>query len=123
MSWLCLINPFRRDPRVLIRAGLAFSFFYAGVASFIDPLSWVGFIPSWVDVFNVGKEMILYAHALLDIILGVWLISGFRQKLAGYFACAFLFAIVAAAGTQNLLVTFRDISLALVALGYATYEE
>ncbi|MEX2008145.1 MAG: DoxX family membrane protein [Candidatus Spechtbacterales bacterium] len=102
-----------------LRVGLAFVFLFAGIESLRQPHQWLGFVPAWVEQFGVSRETALMLHAVADIGLGVWLLSGLFAFWAGLAASGALVAIVVLSGPSQLLITFRDIGLALAALGYA----
>ena len=104
---------------IFLRTALAFVFLYAGIASFFSPADWVGFVPAWVESFGVSRELALQLHAAGDIGMGLWLISGLFRFWAGVFAFLWLLGIVAVSGAGLVLITFRDIGLALAALAYA----
>lgn len=105
----------------VFRAGLAFVFIYAGVSTLLSPADWIGFVPSWVENFGVERELVLRLHAYADLALGLWLLSGVWGALAGFVAFVWLVGITVIGGTPLLLITFRDIGLAIMALGYALY--
>ena len=109
---------------ILLRGGLAFVFLYAGIAIFTDPLSWIGYVPSFVDdiSFGLSRETLLKVHGAFDIALGVWIISGVWRVSAGVVAGVSLALITIFSGVESLVVTFRDIGLALVAFAYAAYS-
>lgn len=110
------------NSQLLLRLGLAFVFLYAGVSIFLEPISWIGFVPSWIENFGLSRTVALYAHALGDIFVGFWLLSGRLRFWAGISSFLFLFLIIVLNGTPLLLITFRDIGLAFSALAYAFWE-
>ncbi len=106
-------------PSFLLRVGIALTLLYAATAAFLDPTSWVGYLPAWVRSL-VPAGPLLATFSILEIALGLWLISGKQPRLAGMAAAATLFAITVA-NIQELDIVFRDIgllaaSLAIVAL-------
>lgn len=103
----------------LVRCGLAFSFFYAGIGALTDPNAWIGFIPNFIEDLGISKDLFLKLHGGFDIFLGVWLLSGLMKVYAGLVAGIVLALIVIFSGTNLLSATFRDISLALLAFAYA----
>lgn len=105
----------------LIRVGLAFSFLYAVIDSFINPDAWIGFFPSVMRNF-LAPNVLLVVFALVEALLALWLISGID---------AFYSAIISALLLLGIIITnigvfeiiFRDVTiffaaLALVALHY-----
>ena len=106
---------------LFIQVGLAFIFLYAGIAILTDPFSWIGYIPSFFEDIGLGlsRETLLKMHGVFDIILGLWILSGFWRMYAGIIAGITLVFITGFSGIESLVVTFRNIGLACMALSYA----
>lgn len=107
----------------LLRAGLAVVFLYAAIVSILMPQNWVGFLPFWLrEIIPAGILLLVFSG--FEIILALWLISGFKTFLAALVAAATLFLIIAFNLSSSLLdIIFRDIAilfsaLALAALNY-----
>ncbi len=93
----------------LLRIGLAVAFLYAAIASFLDPFSWVGFIPVLVREF-IPENFFLVAFSSFEILLAVWLLSGKNVVGAAWAAIATLLLIIL--GNLVLLdVVFRDLAI------------
>lgn len=101
---------------LLLRISLAFVFIYAGLRSLINPSDWVGFVPEWVSNFGFTRENALFAHALLDIALGLLFLGNVKVKFFSLIAAVLLFVIALAPGFGVLDITFRDIGLGIAAL-------
>lgn len=99
---------------LLLRLGLAFVFIYAGVGTLIAPDSWVGYFPSFLKKM-VGESLLLKAHGTLDILIGLWLLSGV-QLFYSSLASALLLAGIVIFNFGVMDVVFRDIGLALASL-------
>ncbi len=101
----------------LLRAGLAVVFLYAGIASLLDPISWVGYIPAWLREI-VPAETFLLVHAVGEIILALWLLSGKRAFEAAIVSALAMAGIIIF--NLNLLdVVFRDFAILVMALALA----
>ncbi|MBM3257186.1 MAG: DoxX family membrane protein [Candidatus Liptonbacteria bacterium] len=99
---------------LLIRWGLAFVFLYAGLASLLRPLDWIGYFPPFLLAL-IPQGFLLPAFAVIEIVLAVWLFSGRRVKAAGWVAfCLLLGITIFNFGIFD--VVFRDVGLALGAL-------
>ncbi len=99
---------------LFLRLGLAFTFLYAAIASFIDPNSWVGFLPSWIKNIIDGN-ILLTIFSVYEIILGLWLIYGKWLYYGSILAVLTLFGIVVTnIGAFDLV--FRDVGLLLAAI-------
>ena len=98
---------------LLLRTGLAFVFIYAGIAAYISPNNWVGFIP------NIGnfitKAILLQIHSAINIILGLWLLSNKKLFYASIISSIFLFGIIIF-NLSSFDIVFRDVAILLASL-------
>ena len=69
----------------ILRTGLAVVFLYAGIAAFVSPNEWIGFIPSFIGNF-ITKAYLLTIFSAYEIILALWLLSGKKQFIASVFS-------------------------------------
>lgn len=105
----------------LIRIGLAFSFLYAAVDSFINPDSWTGFFPSVMRNL-LAPNILLVVFALVEALLALWLISGIDTFYSAILSAVLLLGIIIT-NIGAFEIIFRDVTiffaaLALVALHY-----
>jgi uncharacterized membrane protein YphA (DoxX/SURF4 family) len=108
MDW----NKYQRYGMPAVRYGLAIVFLIFGIWQYIDPVSWMGYLPPWVPV---DPTLAIYANATLDTSLGLLLALGLFTRIAGAVATLHLLGIVATLGFNEVAV--RDIGLAVAALG------
>lgn len=101
----------------LLRLGLAFVFLYAAISAFRHPYEWVGYLPTFFAK-SFAATTVLRAFEVVEILLAIWLLSGRYLRYAGLLAAAMLVGIVVLNPTQ-LIITFRDVGLALTALALA----
>jgi hypothetical protein len=104
----------------LLRIGVAFSFGYAGVASLLNPLEWEGFLPHFMTAL-VPAATLLGLFAAYELVLAVWLLSCKYGRYAALLAAA-TFAGITLTNLGELIVTFRDVSLILMALALGALE-
>ncbi len=108
---------FRGATELLLRLGVAFAFLYPPVNAIIDPYSWVGYFPSFVR--DLGPEMaILHIFGVIEVIIGLWILSGRKVFLPSVAATVMLLAIVVF-NLGDFQVLFRDLSIAAMALSLA----
>ena len=101
----------------LLRIGLAFAFFYAALASFFDPNSWIGFYPDFLrNLF--AETFLLTAFSIFEIVLAIWLLSGRFLFWASLVSAGALTGIVIF-NLPQMDIIFRDISLVFASLGLA----
>ena len=105
----------------MLRVALAIPFLYAAIAATLQPEAWVGFIPYFVRNF-LPESLLLGIHSSLNVILALWLLSGWKTKYAAGLSAAALFTIIVA-NLAALDIIFRDIGLMLAALSlYALHH-
>ncbi len=102
---------------LLLRFGIAFSFIYVAVSAFLNPTNWLGFIPDFLT-FGFNKELFLKFHATIDLILGLWLISGRKPFYASILSSIILFGIIIL-NIGSMEIIFRDVSILLMAIAFS----
>ena len=103
---------------LILRVGVALTFFYAAIASLLDPTSWAGYMPMWIrSIFPITP--LLTAFSIFELFLGLWLVSGKYPKLSGLVAAAMLTSITLANITQFDII-FRDVGLLAMCIAIIT---
>ena len=102
----------------VLRWGIAFVFFFAAVATMLNPNAWAMYIPSFI-LSIVPVKVFLVVFGFFQIILAVWLFTGKRLRLSSAIACVTLIVIVIAT-LDSLDETFRDVGLTLAAFALFT---
>jgi uncharacterized membrane protein len=98
-------------------AALAFVFGWFGIDKFLDPLVWVGFLPTWMDgLLGMPKETWLVIMGVIEIAFALMLIIPVRnvRRLGALLIVIHLLAIVWQVGWNDVAV--RDIGLLLSSL-------
>lgn len=107
-----------RLPIFLLKSGLAVVFLYAAVSSFLDPSSWVGFLPLWTNKI-IATENALVLFSLFELGLALWVLSGFKTYYAALFSAVVILGIIVF--NYSLLdIVFRDIAILFSALALAS---
>ena len=110
-----------KDREILVsfclRSGLATVFFYAAISAFLDPTSWQGFIPQFVQNI-IDPKAFLHLHSAGEIILGLWLLSNKKTFYASVLAALSMLAIVVF-NIGALDIIFRDVAILLSAVALA----
>ncbi len=102
---------------LLLRLGTALAFLYPPIDAFLNPFSWVGYIPEFLR--DLAPEMvILHVFGVLEIILAVWILSGKKIFLPSVLATIILLFIVLF-NLNDFGVLFRDLSIAGMTLALA----
>ncbi|HEU4677571.1 MAG TPA: hypothetical protein VFS75_02525 [Candidatus Paceibacterota bacterium] len=102
---------------VLLRVALAFAFLYPPVSAYLAPYDWIGYFPQFVHGI-VSDTVLLSLWGLLEVGIGLWILSGKRIALPSVIA-AILLALIVLFNLAQMEVVFRDVSLALAALARA----
>lgn len=111
----------KKETEILLRLALAFVFVYAAISSIMNPSSWIGFLPQRLDAIWPLQNWLI-AFSICEIILALWILSGWKLLWSSLIAAAFLFAIV----TVNLMafdIVFRDLALGLSAMALAVLSK
>lgn len=98
----------------LLRTGLAVTFLFAAIASFLEPDVWVDFLPEWMR--NLAPEtVLLFGFCLYETFLAFWLLSNKRPFEAAVLSSITLLLIIFANITV-LYIVFRDVAILFAAL-------
>lgn len=113
------------NPKVvnlLLRIGLASVYLYAGVFAILSPNDWIGFLPQFTKNFFPPDQLLLFL-SVLQILLGVWLLTGIKTFYAALVAGIMIIGIIAV-NLNALDITFRDFTIlfASAALAVGTYS-
>jgi uncharacterized membrane protein YphA (DoxX/SURF4 family) len=104
-----------------LRVGLAFSFLYPPIAALRDPISWASYFPPFVREI-ADPILLLHVFGVIEVIIALWILSGWRIRIPCLIACALLVGIVLVNFNQ-FDVLFRDLSIAAMALALALWPE
>lgn len=107
---------------ILLRISIASVFLYAAVGATLQPDNWIGYIPLAVNALIPAKQALL-GFSLFQVVLCLWILSGWKAVYAGAVASLTLIAIIVA-NLSGLDVVFRDIAIffAALALTVANYK-
>ncbi|MBI3572277.1 DoxX family membrane protein [Candidatus Kaiserbacteria bacterium] len=103
-----------------LRLGVAFAFFYPPIAALSDPTSWAAYFPSFVHMLPINATILLHAFGIVEVIIALWILSGWRIRIPAVIATLVLLAIVVFNANQ-FAVLFRDLSIAAMALALALW--
>ena len=103
-----------------LRLAVSIPFLYAAIAAFLDPTSWVGFLPSWIG-FILPATVALNLFSVYEIALSLWLLSGKKTFYSAILSAVTLFAITFF-NVGALDIVFRDVGLVLAAVALIFLE-
>ncbi len=105
-----------------LRIGVAFAFLYPPYAALVDPTSWLGYFPHFVlattQSMNIPDLVVLHGFGILEVVIALWILSGWRIYIPATLAVVILAAIVIL-DLSDFEVLFRDVSIALAAASLA----
>lgn len=106
-----------------LRFGIALIFLYAAISSFLNPSSWIGFVPGFIQ--NIIPGMVfLKIYSIFQIGLSFWLFSGKKTFYAAILsALTVLGIIVFNIGAFDII--FRDVAIffSCIALAFMSKEK
>lgn len=111
----------RRIAHILLRSALAFTFGYAAIAAYLDPVSWAAYLPDAVELLPISKITLLHAFGVVELVIACWLLSGVRVVIPAALAAILLLGIVFS-NLPLFEVLFRDLALAGAATSLALIE-
>jgi uncharacterized membrane protein YphA (DoxX/SURF4 family) len=104
----------------MLRGGVAFAFLYPPLNALADPDSWIGYFPGFVHGF-VPDLMLLQAFGLVEIIIALWILSGWKVFWPAL-AAAFILVVIVACNVPQFQIVFRDLSIAAMSVALALIE-
>lgn len=102
----------------ILRIGVAFAFAYPALNAVSNPDSWIGYFPQFMLGLGIPHEVLLHGFGVIEIVIAVWILWGWRLEVPALIAAAMLVAIMAFNPTQ-FEILFRDLSIAAAALAIA----
>lgn len=102
---------------IVLRMGLAFALLYPPLNALGDPNAWVGYFPQFMRGV-VEDTLLLHLFGVLEVLLAVWILSGWKVWLPSLATAGLLLGIVVF-NIPEFQVLFRDISIAAMALALA----
>jgi uncharacterized membrane protein YphA (DoxX/SURF4 family) len=102
---------------LVLRASLAFAFLYPPLDALLDADTWLGYFPRYLHGI-VPDPVLLHGFGLVEVIIAVWLLSGWKIFWPSLAALAILLAIVFT-HPHGFDTLFRDLSIAGIALALA----
>jgi len=107
--------------KIILRLGLAFVFVYAAISSLKTPDAWLYFVPHFITHI-VSADLFLKLFSIFQLLLATALLLGKYVRYAAILAALSLAGLVVF-NTGALLITFRDVGLAAMAVGLALLED
>ena len=113
-----MITHHARTAYLLLRVGAALAFLYPPFSALTgDPYTWLGYFPPFVQGY-LPDWVLLHAFGAVEIIIGLWILSGYKIFIPAMLATAMLLGIVAF-NLSQFDVLFRDVTIACLTFALA----
>ena len=99
----------------LLRIGVGFAFLYPPISALMNPFAWVGYFPLFVTNIFPDAMILLHIFGIIEVIVGLWILSGKKIFIPSTIAALMLAGIVVFNFSQ-MDVLFRDIPILLMAV-------
>ena len=93
----------------ILRISLAFAFAFPAINAIFDPDSWIGYFPSFMQGI-VDPILLLHSFGALEVVLALWVLSGWKVQIPAAIMALMLLAIVMF-NLEQFQVLFRDLSV------------
>ena len=100
-----------------LRIGLAFIFIFVALSAFLNPQAWIGYVPTFIGN-TITRGYFLFFHDIVNLALGLWLLSGKKTFYSAVVSCLVLAGIILT-NIGSFLITFRDVGLFFAAVALA----
>jgi hypothetical protein len=108
---------------ILLRISIASVFLYAAVGATLQPDNWLYFLPPFL-VSRFPATLLLHGFSLFQLVLSLWILSGWKTFYAASLASLTLLGIIAVNFSQ-LDTLFRDFAIffSAIALAVGSYKK
>ena len=107
------------DHKLLLKLGPSLMMILFGIDQIINPEVWLPFIPSWLlQISPLSPTAIMRSHALINVILGFLLLSGWRDTTVIWVTILWFVSIIPFTLIVDWTIAVRDFAvlLGLIAL-------
>lgn len=107
----------------ILRIGIALTFLYPAVASFLYPVDWVGYFPIWLRNI-IPEQILLFGFFLFELFLAIWVLSSWKTFYASILSALTILAIMLL-NIGLFDIVFRDVPIffAAIALAILSYNQ
>lgn len=113
-----MVTSAARTAYLLLRLGAGFAFLYPPLSAlFGDPYTWFGYFPTFVQGY-VPDMVLLHAFGVVEVVIGLWILSGYKIFVPALIMTAMLVGIVVF-NLSQIDVVFRDLSIACMTFALA----
>lgn len=96
----------------ILRIGLGITFVWLGYQIWLEPLAWGSFMLPWAqELLPRPLEEFMKMTAIIDIVIGIWFIVGWKIWIPALLASAHLFGVLITTTGSLQLAISRDVGL------------
>ncbi len=108
---------------LLLRISIASVFLYAAIAATLQPNNWIYFLPQFL-VHLFPATTLLHVFSLFQLILSLWVLSGWKTLFAASLAALTLLGIITV-NWGSIDILFRDFAIffSAIALIVGSYKK
>lgn len=102
---------------LFLRLGTALALLFPAIDAFLNPYSWVAYVPQLFGGI-VPDMVMLHTFGIIEIVLGVWILSG-RRIFWPSVAATVLILLVVLFNLGDFEVLYRDLAIAAMTFALA----
>lgn len=106
---------------LILRLGLGITFVLTSILILKDDDKWAHMVPDWFAKYVPSVRTFMIGTAWFDLLVGIWLLSGYFTGFAAIVAAIHLLGVLIATGHHTFHETYRDIGLLFMAVALAVY--
>lgn len=96
----------------ILRFGLGITFVWMGIVVWLKPLGFSSLIQEWaLHYISFSLELFMQVNAIVDVIIGLWLMFGIWPRIAASVASVHLLGVLITTTGSLDTVVVRDIGL------------
>lgn len=104
----------------VLRIGIGLVIIYFSSQQFINPSSWISFLPSWTTSLPISQIQFVYLNAYFELIFGILLIIGFYIRIVAALLTLHMLGIVLSIGYNP--TGMRDFGIFIALLSISLHE-
>lgn len=108
----------KRTVDIFLRLAIATAFIYPPIAAYIDPNSWIGYFPHFVQALPINTLYLLHGFGAIEILIGI-LVLFMKRPFLGSAGAALILLVIVLLNLSQFDVLFRDVSILFAACALA----
>lgn len=101
---------------LILRIGISLVILYFSSQQFVNPSSWIYFLPSWTESMPISQIKFIYLNASFELIFGLMLLAGFYTRIVATLLAFHVLGIAISIGYNPTGMRDFGIFIALVSI-------